>query len=33
MLFYSRLIIIREQHDEQNPSLVKRARQKLDKTG
>jgi hypothetical protein len=31
MLFYPRLIIFREQHDGQNPSLVSRANQTLDK--
>jgi len=33
MVFYSHLVIIREQHDGQNPSMVTRARQTLDKTG
>ena len=33
MLFYSRLVIIWKQHDEQIPWLAKRAHQTLDKTG
>ncbi len=33
MLLYSHLIISREQHDWQIPSLAKRAHQTLDKTG
>ncbi len=32
MLFYTHLIIFREQHDGQNPSLATRAHQTLDKT-
>ena len=33
MVFYTRLVIFWEQHDEQNPWLAKRAHQTLDKTG
>ena len=33
MVFYSRLVIIWEQHDEQTPWLAKRAHQTLDETG